>query len=110
MDDAHARELLARERARIEAALGNVASVDDDDVEDPFEASDAGEEIVDREVDAAQAEQLRVELEAIARAERRLVDGTYGVSVESGEPIEDARLEAIPWAERTAAEQSRFSG
>jgi DnaK suppressor protein len=110
MDDAHARALLARERARIEAALGNVATADDDDVEDPFEASDAGDEIVDREIDEAQAEQLRTELEAIARAEQRLADGTYGVSVESGEPIPDARLEAIPWAERTADEQSRYSG
>ena len=35
-------------------------------------------------------------------------EGTYGVSVESGEPIPDGRLEAIPWAERTAEEQSRL--
>jgi DnaK suppressor protein len=35
------------------------------------------------------------------------LDGTYGVSIESGQPIPDARLEAIPWAERTAEEQAR---
>ncbi|MCW3068160.1 MAG: transcriptional regulator, TraR/DksA family, partial [Solirubrobacterales bacterium] len=34
--------------------------------------------------------------------------GTYGLSVESGEPIPDARLEAIPWAERTTEEQARY--
>ena len=28
--------------------------------------------------------------------------------MESGEPIPDGRLEAIPWAERTAEEQARF--
>jgi RNA polymerase-binding transcription factor DksA len=28
--------------------------------------------------------------------------------VESGEPIPDARLEAIPWAERTTEEQARY--
>jgi RNA polymerase-binding transcription factor DksA len=31
-----------------------------------------------------------------------------GLSVESGRPIPDERLEAIPWAERTAEEQERF--
>jgi RNA polymerase-binding transcription factor DksA len=30
------------------------------------------------------------------------------VSVDSGEPIPDGRLEAVPWAERTAKEQSRL--
>jgi DnaK suppressor protein len=43
----------------------------------------------------------------VARAEQRIEQGTYGVSVESGEPIPDARLEAIPWAERTAQEEQR---
>ena len=32
-------------------------------------------------------------------------DGTYGLSVESGQPISDARLERLPAAERTADEQ-----
>jgi DnaK suppressor protein len=42
------------------------------------------------------------------RAGRRLGEGTYGLSVESDEPIPDARLEAIPWAERTVEEQARY--
>jgi DnaK suppressor protein len=53
-------------------------------------------------------EQLREELEAVERAEQRLQEGTYGLSIESGEPIPAARLEAIPWAERTAEEQDRY--
>ncbi len=40
------------------------------------------------------------------RALKRVEDGTYGVSVESGEPIPDARLEAVPQAERTVEEQA----
>jgi RNA polymerase-binding transcription factor DksA len=47
-------------------------------------------------------------LAAIERAERRLEQGTYGLSVESGQPIPDARLEAMPWAERIVAEQARY--
>jgi RNA polymerase-binding transcription factor DksA len=31
-----------------------------------------------------------------------------GLSVESGRPIPDVRLEAIPWADRTPEEPERF--
>ena len=53
-------------------------------------------------------ERLEQELEAVDRAVKRVEDGTYGLSVESGEPIPDARLEAVPHAERTVEEQARF--
>ncbi len=108
MDTQHARELLARERARIEHALGQLTPHDSEAVTDPYEAADVGGDLFDEELATGQAEQLRDELEAIERAEQRLADGTYGVSIESGEPIPDARLEAIPWAERTAEEQARY--
>jgi len=39
---------------------------------------------------------------------RRLIEGTYGLPIESGEPIPDERLEAVPTAERTAEEHARF--
>jgi DnaK suppressor protein len=107
MDPGHARELLARERARVERALADARLEDDEDT-DPFEASDAGSDMVDSEIEESLTEPLRDELDAIERAERRLAEGTYGLSVESGQPIPDARLEAIPWAERTAEEQAGF--
>jgi DnaK suppressor protein len=47
-------------------------------------------------------------LAAAERAEQRLAAGTYGLSLESGEPIPDERLEAMPTAERTVEEQARF--
>jgi DnaK suppressor protein len=110
MDTDHARDLLAAQRARIERALAEVAQREDDDDPDPFEASDVAPDLLDAEIGEGLAERLRDELEAIERAEQRLTDGTYGLSVESGEPIPDARLEAIPWAERTAEEQARYEG
>lgn len=39
------------------------------------------------------------------RAEQRLAAGTYGLSVESGRPIPDERLEAVPTAELTVEEE-----
>jgi DnaK suppressor protein len=108
MDSEHARELLAAERARIEHALGELPAPTPEDVPDPFEAADVAQDMFDEELDEAQSERLRAELEAIGRAEGRLAQGTFGTSIESGEPIPDARLEAIPWAERTAEEQARY--
>ena len=51
------------------------------------------------------AEDLRRQLAALARAEQRLAAGTYGLSIESGEPIPDGRLEALPTAELTIEEE-----
>jgi DnaK suppressor protein len=112
MDPDHARELLARERAQVERQLADLTpspAVDENSDIDTHMA-DEGSQLYDAEFDAGEAEHLRDKLAAIERAERRLEEGTYGVSVESGQPIPDARLEAIPWAERTVEEQARFGG
>jgi len=108
MDPQHARELLARERARIEQALTGLDPGVVEDVPDPSDASDSGDELWEASLSQGEIESLQEELAAIERAEQRLSDGTYGVSVDSGEPIPDARLEAVPWAERTVEEQARI--
>jgi DnaK suppressor protein len=100
-----ARELLARERARIEGELRGIAPEDADTAE---ATGDDAAELYEAELDAGQAEDLKSELAAVERAEQRLADGKYGLSIESGEAIPDARLEAVPTAERTIAEQERF--
>jgi DnaK suppressor protein len=108
MEPQRASELLARERERIERALAEVKRREDDEDPDPYEASDVAPDLFEAELDEGMAERLAEELEAVERAERRLEEGTYGLSVESGEPIPDGRLEIIPWAERTAEEQARY--
>jgi DnaK suppressor protein len=108
MDPERARELLAAERARIEealAALGAEGPLESDDRVDPGDRG--SEDLYQDEFDVGRAEDLRVELTAVERAEARLAAGTYGLSVESGEAIPDARLEAVPTAERTIEEQRR---
>ena len=107
MDEQHARELLARERARVEADLADLRPPGGDDDHDPVGPGDGGAELQEAELEEGLTEGLRGDLESIERAERRLAEGTYGRSVQSGEPIPDARLEAIPWAELTAEEQAR---
>jgi DnaK suppressor protein len=107
MDPDRARELLTRERERItrELRARTTRAADDATVTD---AADQASDTYQAEFDETLADRLRVELEAVERAEQRLADGTYGVSIESGEPIPDERLELVPTAERTATEQARY--
>jgi DnaK suppressor protein len=108
MDDDRARELLAAERERIEGALAELAPGEDDELAHVDQhLADQGSELFEQERDQGLAERLRQELAAVERAEKRLEEGTFGVSVESGEPIPDERLEVMPTAERTVEEQSR---
>jgi DnaK suppressor protein len=106
-----AHRLLQRERERIESSLAAKAVIRKGEVEEIETATEAAEDaemIEEEQVDDALAETLREEMAAVERALRRLEEGTYGYSIESGEPIPAGRLEAIPWAERTAEEESRY--
>jgi DnaK suppressor protein len=74
--------------------------------DDRREAGDYGDEgLYQDEYDAGRERELREQLDAVERAEKRLADGTYGRSVRSGDPIPDERLEAQPTAELTVEEQ-----
>jgi DnaK suppressor protein len=110
VDKSRARELLARERARTEAQLARLREREaaDELTQVDQHPADFATELFDDELGQSLAISLEEKLAAIERAERRLDDSTYGLSVESGEPIADERLELVPWAERTAAEQARL--
>ena len=111
MDPERARELLANERSRIEeslAALERDGPLEGDNRVEPGERD--SEDLYQDEFDEGRRDDLRKELAAVERAEARLADGRYGLSVESGKPIPDARLEALPTAERTIEEESPYRG
>jgi len=110
MDTERAHELLARERQRIERALGEVRELVSgrelagEDQRSSDQASDLTELVYEEGLE----DELKGELAALERAEARLAIGTYGRSIESGEPIPDERLEANPLAERTVEEKRRL--
>lgn len=111
MDSDRATELLARERARVEGQLAALEGDGSLEASDRVEPGDVdSEDLFQDELNEGLAEDLRRELVAVERAEARLAAGTYGLSVESGKPIPDARLEALPTAERTVEEQERLGG
>ena len=111
MDPNRGRELLARERRRVEEALERLRRAPDEELSHLDQhPADEGTELFEEERDEGLAQRLEEELAAIERAERRLEEGSYGISIESGRPIPDERLKAIPWAERTKEEQERLGG
>jgi DnaK suppressor protein len=105
MDPARARELLAAERARIERSLGMRKHEDDSEPADEIDPANLGSDLYQDELDEGFEEDLREQLAAVERAEQRVAGGTYGLSIESGDPIPDERLEILPAAERTADEE-----
>jgi RNA polymerase-binding transcription factor len=107
MDPEHARELLAAERQRIEGMLRRLRHQDDSEPADEFDPANLASDLYQDEFDQGLAEDLREQLRAVERAEQRLAAGTYGLSVESGQPIPDERLEIVPTAELTADEERR---
>ena len=107
MDAERARELLDAERARIERTLARRGHEDDSEPADELDPANLASDLFEDELDEGLAEDLREQLAAVERAEARLAAGTYGLSVESGEPIPDERLEAVPTAELTVEEERR---
>jgi len=107
VDDDTARERLRVERLQIEGLL-NQTTLDRLDegtsAGEQGDMTDPAEPLIAEQEEDAVADGLRERLETIMRAEQRLLDGTYGRSIRSGEPIPDERLEADPAAELTVDE------
>jgi RNA polymerase-binding transcription factor DksA len=112
VNERRARELVARERTRVEALLATqVGEIRADwslQRQQTGEYADAASALDSESVSVALEADLRDQLAAVGRAEERLAGGTYGRSIESGLSIPDERLEAEPLAERTIEEQRDY--
>lgn len=112
MDTERARSLLEAEERRLRDQVGSFGVPDTSTGtggQDPGDSGDQGQDLTARGTDALVAEDLAERLRMVRRAMKRLDDGTYGVSVLSGRPIPDDRLEADPAAELTVEEAEKAS-
>ncbi|HTT96167.1 MAG TPA: hypothetical protein VMF55_15965 [Solirubrobacterales bacterium] len=106
MDEKRAKELVAAERERVEGALASLRGEGREESTGDAPAGDFNNEnLYEDELAEGREEDLRRRLAAVERAEERIAAGTYGLSVKSGEPIPDGRLEAEPLAELTVDEE-----
>ena len=105
MEPDRARELLAAERSRIEKELAELNREEGEPQDEDVDVGDQASDLYQDEFDESRERDLRDQMDAVERAEQRLTDGTYGLSVKSGLPIPDERLEARPTAELTVEEE-----
>ncbi len=82
---------------------GGESPLEGDERVEPGDTDD--EALFQDELDEGRSRDLRQQLAAVDRAQARLRDGSYGLSVRSGKPIPDGRLEARPTAELTVEEE-----
>jgi DnaK suppressor protein len=95
--------LLAAERASLPPA-----DPADEGAPDPGDDVDLAERTIEQDFRLRQTTFDAALLGDVDHALAKIIAGTYGTSEESGEPIELARLEAVPWARRTADEEERY--
>jgi DnaK suppressor protein len=76
--------------------------------ETTLDSGDLSQDMFTREMDASIGEQVERRLGEVDRALRKIEEGNYGLSDDSGESIPRGRLEAVPEAIRTVEEQQRF--
>ena len=96
--DRHRQRLLEEERgasARLERAVSAARKPSDGG---PYDSGDEGSRGDYRYQQLAQAEAARSLLNQVRAALSRIDSGTFGRCAEDGEPIDEARLEAVPWA------------
>jgi RNA polymerase-binding transcription factor DksA len=96
MNEERWRRLLLEERRRVEDALeryrGELAATSEELASADQHQADAATGLHEREDAEGRIAQLEERLAAVAQAEQLLKSGRYGTSVESGEPIREARL------------------
>lgn len=68
--------------------------------------ADTGTDVAEQERVVTMSMDLTEHLSQIDAALKRMDDGTYGLSLKSGKPINPERLEAFPWVELDVEEQA----
>jgi RNA polymerase-binding transcription factor DksA len=106
IDPDQARERIAAEQVRVGGLVDGLrdefGQSENDDVSELSDydqhPADLGTETFEREKDLSILEQLEAELSELQAALERIDNGTYGIDEVTGEPIDPARLEALPAA------------
>src|SRR5262245_65995674 len=95
MTDLSPRDQLEQEQTHLQTQL---SELDHTEVETTFDENfaDSGQVAAEQGENRALASQLREQLDDVERALNKLDDGTYGKCEVCGNPIQEARLEAMP--------------
>lgn len=117
MDDDDARARINAEKARVEhlihslkGELGAENDSDDSELSDYDQhPADTATDTFERERDLGLLDDLEAEFRELEDALARIDAGTYGIDEVTGEPIDPARLEAVPTARTNVEPPARPS-
>jgi DnaK suppressor protein len=100
MGEADIDRLLVEKLAAIDRELGVLTEHPEDAGSIQFgkRAGDATNVAAEQLSRVATHEQLLAMREQVERARTKVADGSYGICDRCGEPVGEARLEALPWA------------
>jgi RNA polymerase-binding transcription factor DksA len=102
MDPEAARARLLSEQQRVEGLIdefrNELSQPEAEDGAEQSDPADGGSDTFEREKDLAILGQLEDELTELQAAMERVDAGTYGIDEVTGEPIDPARLDAVPTA------------
>jgi RNA polymerase-binding transcription factor DksA len=98
MDTQHFKEKLEAEEAELKREIGENTRAPRAEDTSATESDELADKIEDLEEENVENAGLKVRLSNVARALKKIEDGTYGVCEISGEKIEEDRLEANPAA------------
>ena len=104
-DPSAARRVLEAERARLHALLQEGIQAPDQMTYGSQAA--AASQVFEQQRDLALRDKSITHLEDVEAALARLDAGTYGACTDCGQPVPGPRLEALPWAARCIACQTR---
>ncbi len=114
VENEEARERVAAEQSRVEALVHGLRSDLASDGDDSSELADydqhpadSASDTFEREKDLSILEQLEAELAELQAALERIDNGTYGIDEVTGDPIDPARLEALPTARTNVDHRER---
>jgi RNA polymerase-binding transcription factor DksA len=119
MDPSHLEEfrrLLLAERSRLEDLLASTRRDAQEDTSEEYNQAggiaahqaDIASDLYDREQALSLQRDFQQRLDEVNHALRKIDEGTYGISEQSGQPIPLERLRAIPWARLTIEEEREW--
>jgi DnaK suppressor protein len=108
MEFSRLKERLLAKQDELSAAIGRLQgearTSRTAEVEDPIDRATSSE------AKAAQFQEATLEtgtLDQVRAALQRMDDGSYGICIDCGRPVEPARLEAVPWTPYCKADQEK---
>ena len=96
------RDLLLDERERVSSSIQHLheeGSLEEETEEETYDnhLADSATATLNREIDYTLEENSEELLAEVDAALKRIEDGTYGICEGCGKPVDEDRLEAIPW-------------